>query len=537
MNAPLTGTGRLVRLYFRLDRTRQPLWVLGISVLVGVTPASIGNLVRSEMADTGETAQEVLASQAALVSTNGAIIALNGPPDSLDTFGGRYAFELGAFLLVVIALMNILLGVRHTRSDEEAGRLELVRAGAVGPWAPLAAVGIELTVANGAIGLIAAGLFIADGLDPGRCLLFGLGLTLTGLVFAAIAAVWSQITEFGRAAVGASLATLGVAFVVRSFGDVTENGASWLSPLGWTQQLDAFGSIQPAALIVPAVAIGAISAGALWLSVHRDVGGGLISAGVGPDRATSGLVSPWGLAWRLSRTVLAAWTVGLAALGTMYGVLIEDMNQILEENEAVAEMIEAAGVDLSLFRLTFGALVLTMLSIVGTGGALQLVLRCQSEEASGRAETVLGGAVDRGWWLGSFALLGALGAAVVMTAAATGLTLGDAARTGSPEWGFVAAGWARLPAMLVFVSLALALFGWRRRAAPGVWLAFTVAAALLMFGPSLDLPTWVLNLSVYTHVNHRPAADQGTVATVVLLAAAAFAAGLGIILFRRRDVG
>jgi ABC-2 type transport system permease protein len=41
--------------------------------------------------------------------------------------------RIGSTLAVVVALMSLLLVIRHTRAEEESGRVELVRAGAVGP--------------------------------------------------------------------------------------------------------------------------------------------------------------------------------------------------------------------------------------------------------------------------------------------------------------------------------------------------------------------------------------------------------------------
>ena len=133
------ATGRLVRLILRLDRIKLTLWLAGLVTLVAITPWSLRAVLDAEAQAEGKTIEAVLVEQAALLETNGASIALQGPPDALDTFGGRYAFEIGAFSLAIIALMNILLIGRHTRAEEESGRAELVRAASVGPWSSLAA--------------------------------------------------------------------------------------------------------------------------------------------------------------------------------------------------------------------------------------------------------------------------------------------------------------------------------------------------------------------------------------------------------------
>ena len=70
---------------------------------------------------------------------NPAALAFNGPDQALDTIGGQVAFQVGAFGLVMVGLMSVLLVGRLTRGEEDSGRLELVRSMPVGRHAPLAA--------------------------------------------------------------------------------------------------------------------------------------------------------------------------------------------------------------------------------------------------------------------------------------------------------------------------------------------------------------------------------------------------------------
>ena len=214
------GTAKLLRLILRLDRIKLTLWLVGLLTLVGITPYSLRAVIDAEAETKGVSSEFVLAQQAALLETNGASIALQGPPDALDTFGGRYAFEIGAFTLAIVALMNILLIGRHTRSEEESGRAELVRAAAVGPWSALAAVGIVAVATNLILGIGTSVVFIADGQEVSRSLLYGSSLAVCGMLFAAVALIWVQVFEYGRAATGMSLAVLALAFALRAVGDV-----------------------------------------------------------------------------------------------------------------------------------------------------------------------------------------------------------------------------------------------------------------------------------------------------------------------------
>ena len=50
---------------------------------------------------------------------NAAFIAMAGPPLALDTLGGRTAFEIAIFAMVLAGLMNLFLVTRHLRAEEE----------------------------------------------------------------------------------------------------------------------------------------------------------------------------------------------------------------------------------------------------------------------------------------------------------------------------------------------------------------------------------------------------------------------------------
>ena len=58
-----------------------------------------------------------------------------------------------------------------------------------------------------------------------------------------------------------------------------------------------------------------------------------------------------------------------------------------------------------------------------------------------------------------------------------------------------------------------------------------------MFGPVLDVPQAVLDLSPFSHVPKLPGADVVLTPLVVLTAAGALALTAGLGAFRRRDIG
>ncbi|MEV4671796.1 ABC transporter permease, partial [Actinomadura sp. NPDC049382] len=231
----LTGTWGLMRLILRRDRFLLPAWVLWIAVIplgfVGATDA-----LYPEAADRLQYAHTT--------GTNPTFLALYGPMYGTDL--GSIIAQRSGFIPVMIGLISALTVVRHTRTEEEAGRRELLGATVTGRGAGLAAALLVTMAANLVLGaLLAAGL-TAQGLPAAGSLAFGLQMAAAGCVFAAVAGVTAQLSESAGAARGTALAALGGAFAVRMAADVGGAGNSltwlgWLSPLGWINRVRAYG--------------------------------------------------------------------------------------------------------------------------------------------------------------------------------------------------------------------------------------------------------------------------------------------------------
>ena len=85
-------------------------------------------------------------------------------------------------------------------------------------------------------------VLIASDLPVAGAVALGLATAATGLVFTAVAAVACQLAEYSRTANGLGASVVGLAFLVRAVGD-SSTGArwlSWLSPIGWAQQVRPF---------------------------------------------------------------------------------------------------------------------------------------------------------------------------------------------------------------------------------------------------------------------------------------------------------
>ncbi len=296
------ATGALVRFALRRDRVKLPIWVGGIG---------LGMLYAVGALPTVYSTPEQRQVRARLMDSPAATM-MSGQGYGLDnyTLGAMITNEMVLWLAVPAAMMSIFLVVRHTRAEEETGRAELIRSAVVGRHAaPLAAL-IVAVVANAGVAVLTALAMTSGDLSAADSLAVGVGLGLTGLVFAGVATVTAQLTEHARSASSLAMAVVGAAFLLRAIGDASQPGGnivSWLSPLAWTQQARPFVDLRWWPFLLP---IGAVLGGvviAYTLARRRDVGAGLLPARLGRPDAASSLSTPFGLAVRQQRTSLIGW--------------------------------------------------------------------------------------------------------------------------------------------------------------------------------------------------------------------------------------
>lgn len=524
----VAGLGTLVRANLRRDRTRTIIWALAI--FLGVW-SSVEALYAAY------PDQSALDARFALLD-NPAAIMMTGPLFATDyTIGAMVANELLLYVLIPAAIMGILLMVRHSREEEETGRMELILSRPVGRHAPAAAAAIAVTVASIAIGLATFAALAAARLELLDSMVFGLAVSLTALVFAALAAVIAQIVDTSRAANGIALGALALAFIVRGVGDVLVSSGSWLSwfsPLAWAQQTRLFVDVRVWPLAISLAAVVLLTGTAMVLARGRDLGSGLRAARPGPEHATSGLLSPTGLAERLLRSSSTAWLLGTFLFAVGMGALADSIHDALADIPMVADVLQTTGDDMV---ASFAGLVLSMVLLVGAALAAWGVLRLRAEETAGRAELMLVAGASRiellaGW------CVSVVGSALTFTLAmglgtGTGLWLG----TGQGHWigDSILAAIGHLPAILVLISLTMALVGLLPRIAGLVWAIVVWVGVVLTLGPLLQLPDWLARTSPFAHVP-LPGASIDWSAQIILLAITVAMVAVGLAGIRRRDL-
>lgn len=530
----LTGTGVLATLALRRDR-------IGLAAAVYVITAGVAGT-----AWTLKRLYPTPAGRAALAGTAGANPALRflyGRPDG-TSLGSITTWRYGVWAGLFAALLAIFVVIRHTRSDEEAGRLELAGSAAVGRQAPLVAALVTAAAGVGAVSVLLCAVLPLTGLPAAGSALLALGIGCCGLAFTGIAAVAAQLASGARAARGIALGVLGVAFVLRGVGDAAgASGPSWLSwasPLAWIQLARPFAASDPWVLALP-LAVGAAGTGlAFALAAHRDQGAGLLPDRPGRATASAALRGPFGLAWRLQRGALAGWAAGYAFIFAVCGAAAKGIGQLLGTSTALEREFTRLGGQAAITNAYLAALML-LAGLVAAAYAVSVIGRLRAEETGEAAEPVLATATGRVRWALSHIAVAAGGAALLLAVAGVATGLGYGLRTGSAgTWvaRMTGAALGQLPSALVLAAVAIALFGLLPRASVGgAWTALGLVVVISLFGPALQLSHWILDVSPFSHAPRLPGGPVQAAPLLWLCAVTLALCAAGLAGLRRRDIG
>lgn len=527
-----TGTGALMRLALRRDRVLLPAWILVV----------VGSAVSSSQATLDLYPTTASRAQAAsAINDVPSLVALYGRIWDANSLGALATVKLTAFGASMIGLLAIMLVIRHTRREEENGRLELLNATVVGRRASLTA---SLVVAVGtmlAIGVLTALGQAAVGLPAHGSWAFGLAWAAAGSAFAAVAAVAAQLTTSARAAVGWASTVLVIAYLLRAVGDTTgtvdgSGWMSWLSPIGWGQQVRAYAGDVWWPLLLPVVFTALAIAVAFALADRRDLGSGLLPDRAGPASASPILTSTFGLAWRLQRGLLLGWLIGYALLGLVLGSIAGNVASMLGSDQA-RDFIQKLGGTQVLVD-AFLALEFSFIGFFTAAYAVSAALRLRSEEEAGHAELLLSTATSRARWMASHVVIATGGSAVLCVIGGAFTALAVAAQAdavGDPET-LMAGVLVYLPAIWVMTGLVVLLFGFAPRIAMLTWGVLVAFLLLGELGPLLELPRWTMDLSPFAHVPMMPGNPIDWPPLLVLTGAAVALIGAGFAGFRRRDL-
>ncbi|WP_017596351.1 hypothetical protein [Nocardiopsis potens] len=520
---PLTGTGALARLLLRRDRAMLAVWLL---LSWGVAGARAGGTYEA-LYPTAEARQDRYDQ---VMSDVPMYLLFQGPAYGTGVDALLVQESFGAATLLS-ALGAVLFTVRHTRTDEQAGRRELIGSTAVGRHAPVAAALAVVCAAGAVLAALTCATMLASRMPAAGSLLFGLVVGSAVWLSAAMAAVAAQLTASPRAAAAGAFALFMALHFVRGISDLGGPGLTWLgwlTPNGWLQRTRPFAGDQWWPLLLVAALLAVLIGAALALADRRDLGSGLLPPRAGRGTAGRALSGPLGLAWRLHRGTALAWLAGTVAVclpAALAGTAAMEQYAVGDRMAEWAASAGAAPADVLFIYIAFSTVFPITLYTV------QIVLRIRSEEADGHAALLLSAPVGRVRWAAGHLAVALAAPAVLLPA--VGLCFG----AGAGDTATMLATTARLvPAVWVITGIAMAACGLAGRAAPLIGYGALAVALTVEFGQHLGWPEWLFRaFSPFAHVlPFLGVPGPGTLLALTALAAALCALGLAAL--NRRDL-
>lgn len=529
-DAVFAKSGRLSRFIVRKDRVRIPLWLAGLTFFTLIVPIALKDLYPTQ--EERDAMAEGM--------RNPAMTAMVGPGD-LDhyTIGAMTAHQMLLFTAVVVGLMNILLVTRHTRGDEEDGRVEMIRSLPVGRLSYFHAAVAVSGLTNLVLALlIGFGLYALrlDSMDLEGSLLYGAVIGAIGFFFAAVTALFAQFSESSRATIGYAITVLVLSYLVRAIGDVVNDAISWLAPLGWVMKAEVYTNNRWGPVWLTLAASALLLAAAYYLQAMRDLGAGFLPPRPGRKHASSLLRRLTGLALRLQRTGMIAWAVGMLIIGLSYGSVLGDLESFFSDNEMMRQFLSPApGVSLT---EQFIPMLMAVMAILGTVPPVMAVNKLYGEEKKGRIGHVLGGAVSRTRVMTGYVAIAALNGFVMLSLAALGLWAAGTAVMEEPfAFGTVyGAAIVYYPAVLVMIGVAATLMGLLPKLTSFVWFYLFFSFVVVYLGGLFQLPDWLETLSPFGHIPELPVEGVDYSVVFVLVTVAILLVAVGLTGYRRRDV-
>ncbi|HKN54337.1 MAG TPA: ABC transporter permease, partial [Amycolatopsis sp.] len=171
---------------------------------------------------------------------------------------------------------------------------------------------------------------------------------------------------------------------------------------------------------------------------------------------------------------------------------------------------------------------------------IQAALRMRSEETAVRLEPLLATRVGRLRWAAGHLVFAFLGTAGLLLVGGVMLGLSNGLRThdvGGSIGDMLAGMVVQLPAVWVIIALTVTVFGLAPKFSTAGWAIGSAALLISMFGPIVNVPQVVLDISPFQHPPKLPGQPFAATPLLWLLLIAAVALAAGLVGWRRRDVG
>lgn len=525
-----TGTRTLLRFFLRRDRFLLPFWVLS-PLLLAVSTAS------SALAY--QNLQEFITE----ITANPIITTVLGPFLS-QTVAGVVVWRGTGQIVLIVGIASLLSAIRHTRTEEETGRSEMIRAYVTGRFSALTAAMILTCSAN-----LIAGLFLALGLigmgQPiSGAFIFGFTIAFAGIFFAGIGALCAQLRVSAGSARGMAFTVVGIGILLlllnNSGGGYT--GWAWIAPMAWHRLTQPFtgnyGWVFIYFLALTAIPI-LLS---YYLSTRRDLGAGILAERSGPEKAAPGLKNCFSLAWRLHRGAAIGWLASIVIFGAAIGGIIqsvsdtEGIGDLLGNLGSFGWMAEVGNRD------AFMGIMIYILSFAISLYAITSILRLQKEETDNRAEVLLAAPISRVRWMGSHIVVSMLTTCGLLLALGLsagivyGFTVNDMDGTLPIVLGMCL---SKIPVIWTMSGLTALLFSFFPRVSDTLCWGFWALFAIIEFAWEGQVVGWsIMQLTPYAYAHYTiPIASLPVMPLILLCVLTALFIGAGLWRTSYRSIG
>ncbi|MFB3739020.1 MAG: ABC transporter permease subunit, partial [Candidatus Velamenicoccus archaeovorus] len=337
---------------------------------------------------------------------NTAWAALFGPLRHLDTVAGYTAYKVGMFTIVIGAIWGLLIATRVLRGEEDAGRWELFLSGRTTRVRAAVQAAIGLGMGFLALWLPTALLTAATGgsekvgIGAGTSVFFVTALLASAAMFMAIGMFVGQLAATRRDANLIGGAVLAASYLIRMVAD-SDPGLAWLrwaSPIGWIEELQPLTGSRPLAFIPIVLSIVVLVAASIRIAERRDLGASALASRDAQRPRTLLLGGQAGLTIRLTRPVIAAWTVALVVTGLVFGLVAQAAGTALRGAQGIEEAIRRLGATTSGAASYLGFVFVVAAGLMAIAVAGQITA-ARNEEANGHLDNLLVRPVARWRWL------------------------------------------------------------------------------------------------------------------------------------------
>ena len=474
------------------------------------------------------------------LSENPAIRILSGPPVALDDPGGFTVWRTGTPLSVLASVWIIFAAIRITRSEEDAGRWDLLLAGRLRMGDVVIRCLAVLVGSATLIGMAVAAGLLAAGTNPTGAVIHAAGISGIALTFATAALLAAQIMPRRSGATGLAVAALGVGLLLRMIADGSHQLAwlAWATPFGLTARAAPYAENRIVPLVVLSAFPPVLAGAAFFAARHRDLGDGILAVSNSRRPRTRLLRSVGGFALRRTGRMTLGWATGIAIYFVLVGTTLAWLLDLFRTNRRFVELAAAAGLGGHNLVNVIAAALFSMLAVfTGLYSAIRLTLMVADEKA-GRWTLLFAQPISRARLM-STEIMATVGGVVALHCAAAVAVWGGTRITGAPLQlnDALAGALNSVPVALLATGAAAIGVGWLPSATAVIGAVPVVGGFLVNLAiQAAKAPGWIVNLSPLAHLAAVPDAPPNWVATAIFLLTGAILAGVGLYGYVQRDL-